>query len=353
MIVTFRKTLMVMVLLGTTMSVALATGDIDWSGYGRLFYQDWSFADSTNKIERTREKIDFRLMGSKALGDNIMANFRLKHDSHDFYDRDPSFKFDRVYLQWNYGEKGNFVSVGKLGKMYRFVGNHLRRTSIGLFGATWMHNMPFGEWNVFLGASYFRLDDKSDDEDDANYMLPQIGIEMDGPIKIMVGTTYHLYGDKDEENATTGDDTVDKMAGNLGDTAGLEFFGKVSGMMGDIGWKLMASHYTNGDAPDTAEEDTATLYGVGLSWMDFSLSWEMQSTGDYSVNTALIDDDWCGLPPEPDHTGGNMTCEGMKIKLKYKMSDNIMPSLTLIQSEWNDEAETKFNMMRFSLNFKF
>ena len=350
MVTMFRKTLVGMVLLGPAMSVALAMGGIDWSGFGRVYYQDWNFENKNGDVERTREKIDFRLMGSKALGDNITANFRFKHYSHDFHDRELPFGLDRAYLQWNYGEKGNFVSVGKLGKMYKFVGDHLRGMPIGLFGATWMHNMPFGDWNVFLGASYFRLDDAHDDEDDADYMMPQIGIEMDGPIRVMVGATYHLYGDTDEDNETTGD-TVDQMAGNLGDTAGLEFFGRVSGMMGDIGWRLMASHYTNGDAPDTAEEDTATLYGVGLSWMDFAVSWEMQTTGDHSVNTALTDDDWCGLIPA--YEGANMTCEGMRIMLKYKMNDNVMPSFTMIQSEWNDDNETEFNMMRVALNFMF
>ena len=360
------RKILLSILLGSTMSVALATGGIDWSGFGRVYHKSWnfeSFVASGDEIERTREKMDLYLMGSKALGDNLVANFRFLHENHDFYDEMNPFGLDRAYLQWNYGGKGNFISVGKVGKMYKFVGDHLRGESIGLFGVTWLHNMPLGEWNVFWGASYFRLDDDSDDEDDADYILPQFGIEMDGPIKVMAGISYHLYGDTDEENATNGD-TVDKMAGDLGDTAGLEFFGQISGMMGDIGWELMASHYTNEDAPE-GKEDTATYYGVGLSWMDFSLSWAMQSTAWNSVNTSIIDEDWCGMAPksvlmEPNFYNEeslyqSTPCKGMSVTLQYKLSDHIMPSFTWRESEWDwrEEIETTFSMIRFSLDFVF
>ena len=358
--------LSVLLLAGSVSAFAL-----EWSGTSRLAHQRWAEGDGDDAENRQRESIRFRLMGSQKIGDNFSANIRFNYFTHEFRDRSPKpGHFDRVYLTWNYSDNG-MIFAGILGKMYKYVGDHLRSNAGYLPGFTWLHNWRMGDWNVFTGVSRFRMEDPDNDTADPMYYLPQIGVEGKmGMMSFMLGTTYHIYSSVDmTDKAVNTSFLYAKAKEDIHrDLSGFEYFGQVMGSMHGIDWKAYFSMFSNGEAPDDSDGAGASLYGVELMFGDYMLGYAMQNTGVHSFNRAIGEDDWCGRSTSIDSTfvkkkvkdySALFACSSSKITLGYKWSDNLMPKLEVVSAE-RDETEMakyaldkNFSMTRLSLNIKF
>ena len=385
----FNVVMMGLVMTGVLCSTAQAA--IEWTGMGRMYHQRWSFGDGDDAANMHREKMDFYLNAEAPLSHNVMAQVRFIYYTDDLRDKVAPLRFNKANLTWNYGE-GNFIKFGKFSVIDKNVGDHMRSYIDNRLGLAWRHTMDIGPGMVFLGASRFALGDTADAEmtDQTMYYTPQLGYEMMmGDFKIMVGGTYHMYTSLSRNDFTRyetvqrlevneeGDDADvvedQELVGgyvNLGyngrdeddfnyDYAGIEFFARVSGMIGELGWHAKFAMFSNGEAPDSAadEDKSVTFMGFGLDWRKVSVMVEMNDMGTYAVNRAIAETDWCGYKPM-DNT--ESTCNAMRLTASYKLSDNLMPSLEFIQSERNneympeDERETEdFMMTRLSLNFMF
>ena len=349
---------------------------IEWKGSGRVYHQRWSFGDGDNAVNRQREKVDLFLNGETELGHNFKAQIRFRHYSLDFQDRTDAFQLNRANVTWNYGE-GNFLKFGLIGVEDINVGDHMRAYYNHRMGMAWHHQMELGPGSVFMGFSRFALGDKAAKKltDHTMYYTPQLGYRMKmGDYHLLLGGTYHLYSSltpNDFENGyvvlgrprAMGAD--DEETGERGDYAGIEFFGKLSGTMGPLGWHAKFAMFSNGEAPDSAadEDKGVTLMGFGVDYGKMAVMVEMNNSGTYGVNRAVVNKDWCGN----DVMGsGKSTCDSMKITASYKLSDNLMPKLEIVQATRNNDGlaqsvldgdeslkDQDFMMTRLALNFKF
>ena len=355
------RILMAMFVLGLCSSVVQAA--IDWTGSGRFYHQRWSFGEDgdANFVKRQREKLDFYVNGAAEVSESVSVQVRFRYYTDDFKDSVDPFHLNKANLTWKYDDEGSFVMFGKMGVIDKNVGDHIRSYLDNRLGVAWRHQMMMGPGTVFVGASRFALGDRADkpDTDTTTYYTPQLGYEMEmGDYHLMLGGTYHLYtslddGDKPYVLLGTGEE--------MSDYAGMEIFAKIAGRLGELGWHLKFSMFNNGEAPDSAmdEDKSATLVGVGIDYSDVSLTLETNNSGTYAVNRKINDTDWFGVNAGFD--GGHSTGEAIKVTASYKWSENMMPSLEIVQSERNNDGMSsateieneQFMMTRLSLNFMF
>ena len=340
---------------------------IDWTASGRIYHQRWSFGEGDNSVARNREKLDFFINGAAPLSDSVSAQIRFRYYTNDFRDKVDAFHLNKANLTWKYDDEGSFIMVGKMSVIDKNVGDHIRSYLDNRLGMAWRHQMKIGPGStVFLGASRFVLGDRANksETDVSTYYTPQLGYEMSmGDYHLMLGGTYHLYTALDPSDFGSGYVLLGRDGEERGDYTGVEIFGKLAGMIGNMGWHLKFSMFNNGEAPENAmdEDKSATLMGVGMSYADASLTLEMNNSGTYAVNRAINDTDWFGINADPRADSGHSTGEAMKITASYKLSDTMMPSLEFVQSERNNDGmssatrveKQKFTMTRLSLNFMF
>ena len=363
---------------------------IEWSGSGRVYHQRWSFGDGEDSVNRQREKVDLFLNGEVQMSNNVRAQIRFRHYTLDFQDKTDAFQLNRANLTWNYAE-GGFFKIGLMGVEGKNVGEHMRAYYNHRMGMAWHHQMDLGPGSVFMGFSRIVLGDSAKGKitDSTTYYTPQLGYEMKmGDYHLLLGGTYHLYSSLDPYDFETGYVVLGRKKANRGDYAGLEFFGKLTGRIGELGWHAKYAMFSNGEAPEnamdavsaTATDDTSdtaakaaiatmdedkmvTLMGFGLNYRKVHLMMEMNNSGTYGVNRAIVNKDWCGY----DVGGsGKSSCDSMKFTVAYKLSDNLMPKLEFVQAERNNDGlahsivdedtslkDQNFTMTRLAVNFMF
>ena len=367
-------------------STGVQAADIDWSGSGRVYHQRWSFGDGETSVDRQREKVDFFLNGETQLSHGVKAQIRFRHYSLDFQDKVDAFQLNRANITWHYGE-GNFLKIGLMGVEDVTIGDHMRAYYNHRMGMAWRHHMNLGPGSLFMGFSRIALGDaaKGSITDQTTYYTPQAGYKMTmGDYHLLVGGTYHLYSSLNPYDFKKGYVVLGRKDENRGDYAGLEFFGKLAGKSGPLGWHVKYAMFSNGEAPENAvdsmpktdeseavsaiatkdEDKMVTLMGFGLDYGKVSLMMEMSNSGTYGVNRAVVNKDWCGN--NVGASGGKSTCDSMKFSLTYKLSDNLMPKLEFVQAERNNDGlaqsvidgnaslkDEKFMMTRLAINFKF
>ena len=350
---------------------------IEWSGSGRVYHQRWSFGDGETSTDRNREKLDFYINGASQLSDNVSAQVRFRYYTFDFQDKVDEFHLNKANLTWNYGE-GSFFKIGKIGVVDKNVGEHIRAYYNNRLGMAWRHYMGIGPGNIFLGFSRFLLGDSAGQPltDHTAYYTPQLGYEMRmGDYHVLLGGTYHLYSSLTPNDFNNGYVVLGREGEERGDYAGIEFFGKVMGRLGELGWHAKYAMFSNGEAPEGAmdEDKSVALMGFGLDYGRVALMVEMNNSGTYAVNRAIVNKDWCGYnASKVDEKRidspiiGKSTCDATKLTATYKLSENLMPSLEFVQSERNNDGlsqrvlddneslkDEKFMMTRLSLNFMF
>ena len=367
----FNVMMMGMLALGVLSGSVQAA--VEWTGMGRLYHQRWSFGDGDEAMNYHREKMDFYLNAAAPLSHNVKAQVRFIYYTDDLTDKVAPLRFNKANLTWDYSEHG-FIKFGKFSVINKNVGDHMRSYIDNRLGMAWHHNMHLGPGKVFMGFSRFALGDTADglETDQTTYYTPQLGYEMMmGDFKVMVGGTYHMLTSLNDRDFDQGYVLLGRNGEDRGDYAGIEFFGHVSGKIGELGWHAKFAMFSNGEAPDTAadEDKNVTFMGFGLDWRKASVMVEMNDMGTYAVNRAIMETDWCGYynvaSTATAGTGALSTCNAMRLTASYKLSDNLMPSLEFIQSERNNDAlsavdleeseleNEKFMMTRLSLNFMF
>ena len=356
-------------LMGIFVCSMISTGvqaAVEWSGSGRVFHQRWSFGEGDNSTDRQREKVDFFLNGEAQVSESIRAQIRFRHYTLDFQDKVDAFQLNRANMTWNYSESG-FFKMGLMGVEDINIGDHMRAYYNHRMGMTWRHKMEIGPGMIFMGFSRFALGDKAGKKmtDQTMYYTPQLGYEMKmGDYHLLLGGTYHLYSSLDPVDFESGYVVLGRTKEDRGDYAGLEFFGKLMGRMGDFGWHAKFAMFSNGEAPEAAkdEDKKVTLMGFGVDYGKASVMMEMNNHGTYGVNRAVVNKDWCGFDVKGT---GKSTCDSMKISASYKLNKNFMPKLEFVQSTRNNDGvdlmdetkkhlkDQKYSMMRLALNFKF